>query len=69
MSAEGLDGLIDGQLADVDALVGGAGGEAGVALPVHVQRRRRVERELLRAVARGRVPDDGRLGTGDDVTS
>ena len=67
--AERLDGLVDGQFADVDALVGATRGEAGVALPVDVERRRRVERELLGAVARRRVPDDGRLtrhrGRGD----
>ncbi len=61
MTLEGFDGFVDAQLAHVDALVGGAGREAVVVLPVDVERRRRVEGELLRAVPRTRVPDDCRL--------
>lgn len=69
MSREGLDRLVRAQLADVDALVRGAGGKARVALPVHVQGRRRVEGKLLRALARAGVPDDGRLGEGENAAS
>ena len=61
MSLERLGGLVAAELADVDALVGGARGEADVGLPVDVERRRRVEGELLRAQARRRVPNDRRL--------
>ena len=41
-------------------LVRGARGETLLRLPVHVQRRGRVVRELLLALTRGRVPDDRR---------
>ena len=57
---ERLDGLVRAEPANVDALVGGAGRETLVRLPVDVQRRGRVEGELLLVVARLRVPDDGR---------
>lgn len=61
MPLEAFDGLVHVQLADVDALVRGAAGEGGVGLPVHIQGGRRVEAELLRALAGCRVPDYGRL--------
>ena len=61
VSLESLDGFVDAQFAHVDALIRGAGREAVVALPVHVERRRRVEGELLVTVTRTRVPDDRRL--------
>ena len=43
----------------VDALVGAAGGEALVRLPVDVEGGRGVEGKLLLVLARQRVPDDG----------
>ena len=52
MTVERLDGFVGPEPANVDALVGGAGREALVRLPVDVQRRGRVEGELLLVVAR-----------------
>ncbi len=59
VTVERLDGLVRSEPADVDALVGGARGEALVRLPIDVQGWGRVEGELLLVVARVRVPDDG----------
>ena len=60
VTVERLDGLVGPEPANVDALVGGAGRETLVRLPVDVQRRGRVEGELLLVMAGLRVPDDGR---------
>ena len=59
VAVEGLDGLVRAEPANVDALVGRARGEALIGLPVNVQRRGRMEGELLLVLARLRVPDDG----------
>jgi hypothetical protein len=61
VALEGLDRLVDAQLADVDALISAAGCEARVGLPVDVQCRGRVEGELLGALSRRCVPDYSRL--------
>lgn len=63
MSLEALDGFIDVEFTNVDTLICGAGGEARVGLPVHVQRGRTVERKLLSAIPGRRVPDYRRLET------
>lgn len=44
----------------MNLLIGAAAGKRRVRLPVDVQRGRRMEAKLLRTLAGGRVPDDGR---------
>lgn len=50
VTLEGLHGFVLAELAYVDALIGGARGERGIALPIHVESRGGMERKLLRAV-------------------
>lgn len=56
VTLEGLDWFIDGQLADVDALISRATGEARICLPVDIKCWRRVETKLLSALPTGSVP-------------
>ena len=57
---ERLDRLGHVELADVDALVGGAGGEGVVGLPVDVEGGRGVEGELLLRVSGLAIPNNCR---------
>jgi hypothetical protein len=61
VALEGLDGFVDTQLTDVNALISTAGCKARVGLPVDIQCRSRVERKLLGALSRRCVPDYSRL--------
>ena len=60
VSMERFDGLFGPELANVNAFVRGAGGEALVCLPINIQSRSRMEGKLLLVVARLRVPNDCR---------
>lgn len=51
------------ELADVNALIGGAGGERVVALPVDVERGRRMIIKLLDLRSFRRIPYNRRLQT------
>ena len=59
LTFKSFDGFVLAESANVDALIGGAGREGVVGLPVDVKGGRRVEGELLRATAVGGVPNDG----------
>lgn len=61
VAREGLDGLFRSEPTTVNGHVRGTGSERGIGLPVDVEGGRRMEGELLCALARRRVPDDRRL--------
>lgn len=61
MTLKGFDGFVHTEFADMNTLICAARGEAGVGLPVYVQRRGRMKGELLCALTTCSIPDNCRL--------
>lgn len=61
MTLKGFDGFVDTEFADMNTLICAARGEAGVGLPVYVQRRGRMKGELLCALTTRSIPNNCRL--------
>jgi hypothetical protein len=64
MAGELFQRLLLAHLADIDHLIGRAGGKGGVVPPVHIERRGFMELKLLSDFAGSGVPDNGRLVNG-----
>lgn len=61
MTLKGFDGFVNTEFADMNTLICAARGEAGVCLPVYVQRRGRMKGELLCALTTRSIPNNCRL--------
>ena len=61
MSLEGFCWLVTAQLTNMNALISGAWSETDIRLPIDIESRGRMEGELLRALTRRSVPNNGGL--------